>query len=112
MSFNIALSGLTSARADLDVTGNNIANANTTGFKRSRAEFADIFAQNFARVSDSAVGGGSRVARVSQRFEQGNIKNTDNALDIAVVGEGFFVVEDGNAVVSYTRDGEIGRAHV
>lgn len=105
MSFNIALSGLTSARADLDVTGNNIANANTTGFKRSRAEFADIFAQNFARVSDSAVGGGSRVARVSQRFEQGNIKNTDNALDIAVVGEGFFVVEDGNAVVSYTRDG-------
>ena len=105
MSFNIALSGLTAARADLDVTGNNIANANTAGFKKSRAEFADIFAQNFARVSDSAVGGGSRVASVSQRFEQGNIQNTDNALDIAVVGEGFFVVEDGDGIVSYTRDG-------
>lgn len=105
MSFNIALSGLTAARANIDVTGNNIANANTTGFKKSRAEFADIFAQNFARVSDSAVGGGARVASVSQRFEQGNIANTGNALDIAVVGEGFFVIEADDGVVSYSRDG-------
>lgn len=105
MSFNIALSGLTSARADLDVTGNNIANASTAGFKRSRAEFADVFAQNFARVSDSAVGGGSRLADVAQQFEQGNINNTGNALDIAIVGEGFFVVEDGSGVPSFTRDG-------
>ena len=108
MSFNIALSGLGAARSDLDVTGNNIANASTAGFKKSRAEFADIFASNFSRVSDTAVGGGVRVASVSQQFEQGNVRNTGNALDIALVGEGFLVVESGDGEASYTRDGAFG----
>jgi flagellar hook protein FlgE len=104
MSFNIALSGLNAARNDLDVTGNNIANANTTGFKRSRAEFADVFAQSFGSIADTAIGGGVRTAAVTQQFEQGSIASTGNALDLAVNGEGFFVVSR-NGAITYTRDG-------
>jgi len=104
MSFNIALSGLNAARNDLDVTGNNIANANTTGFKRSRAEFADVFAQSFGSIADTAIGGGVRTAAVTQQFEQGSIASTGNALDLAINGEGFFALSR-NGEITYTRDG-------
>lgn len=107
MSFKIALSGLTAASAELAVTANNIANANTTGFKQSRAEFADFFPVSAYGLSQNAIGAGVRLERVAQQFTQGNVNFTDNALDLAISGEGFFTVSDGGATL-YTRAGEFG----
>jgi len=104
MPFNLALSGLNAASADLNVTANNIANVNTHGFKKSRAEFADLFAVSMQGVSSTAVGNGVRLASVAQQFAQGNINFTDNALDLAVNGEGMFVVSAGGEK-QYTRAG-------
>jgi len=106
MSFNTALSGLRAANQDLSVTGNNIANASTTGFKRSRAEFGDVYASTLV-ASGNAPGSGVLVADVAQQFTQGNISFTDNALDLAINGQGFFVLNDGGAR-SYTRAGNFG----
>ncbi|WP_018861679.1 MULTISPECIES: flagellar hook protein FlgE [unclassified Thioalkalivibrio] len=105
MPFNIGLSGLNSAQADLQATGNNVSNAGTTGFKRSRAEFGDVFAQSFGGVSQTATGGGSRLMAVTQQFSQGRMEFTENGLDLAIDGEGFFVMNDGGNRV-YTRAGE------
>jgi flagellar hook protein FlgE len=104
MSFTVALSGLNAATSDLDVTANNIANVATTGFKQSRAEFADLFAQTQQGVSNTAVGNGVRVADVAQQFTQGNINFTQNSLDLALSGSGFFILSTGGAI-SYTRAG-------
>lgn len=104
MPFNIALSGLNAASADLKVTGNNIANASTVGFKQSRAEFADVYAEAYGGLSKTAVGGGVRLQAVSQQFTQGNIDFTGNNLDLAISGEGFFVLSDRGAPV-YSRAG-------
>ena len=105
MPFRIALSGLAAASTDLEVTGHNIANAATNGFKESRAEFADIYATSIQDVSSTSAGRGVRVSRVSQQFGQGNIDFTSNNLDLAINGEGFFVLEDAAGNVSYTRAG-------
>jgi flagellar hook protein FlgE len=102
MPFAVALSGLNAASSDLDVTANNIANANTTGFKSSRAEFADVFA-----VGAQQIGNGVRLASVSQEFKQGGVDFTDRGLDLAVSGEGFFTVSD-NGLIKYTRAGSFG----
>lgn len=104
MPFRIALSGLNAASSDLKVTGNNIANASTNGFKSSRAEFADVYANSLAGVSNTAIGGGVRLAGVAQQFAQGNVEFTNNSLDLAISGEGFFVLNDGGSNV-YTRAG-------
>jgi flagellar hook protein FlgE len=104
MPFRIALSGLDAASTDLRVTGNNIANASTTGFKYSRAEFADIFAQSYGAINKIAVGGGVRVAAVTQQFEQGTIDLTGNNLDLAINGQGLFILSDGGARV-FSRAG-------
>ena len=74
MSFRIALSGLNAAQSDLDVTGNNIANSATTGFKQSRSEFADVYAVAFGGTGNAATGNGVKVANVAQQFTQGNIE--------------------------------------
>ena len=103
MSFNAALSGLRAASSDLEVTGHNIANSATTGFKSSRAEFADIYASSFISGGD-AVGNGVTLDDVAQQFSQGTIKYTDNALDLAINGNGFFLLKD-NGVPAYTRAG-------
>jgi flagellar hook protein FlgE len=105
MAFRIALSGLDAASTDLEVTGHNIANAATNGFKESRAEFADIYATSIQDVSATAAGRGVKVARVAQQFAQGNIDFTANNLDLAINGEGFFMLEDQAGNVSYTRAG-------
>jgi flagellar hook protein FlgE len=105
MPFRIALSGLAAASTDLEVSGHNIANAATNGFKQSRAEFADIYATSIQDVSSTSAGRGVRVSRISQQFGQGNIDFTSNNLDLAINGEGFFVVEDVAGNVSYTRSG-------
>jgi flagellar hook protein FlgE len=102
MPFRVALSGLNAASSDLNVTANNIANANTVGFKGSRAEFADVFA-----VGAQEIGNGTRLAAVTQEFSQGGVDFTDRALDLAISGQGFFTLSD-NGVVSYTRVGSFG----
>ena len=90
MSFTIALSGLAAAQKDLDVTANNIANVNTTGFKESRAEFADVYATSIFASGRTKVGDGVTTAVVAQQFNQGALQFTNNSLDLAITGEGFF----------------------
>ncbi|EIK93150.1 flagellar hook protein FlgE [Pseudomonas sp. M47T1] len=105
MSFNVGLSGLAAANKALDVTGNNIANVATTGFKSSRAEFADEYAASIRGTSGkTTVGSGVTTAAVSQQFTQGNIESTGNSLDMAINGNGFFVLSD-NGSKLYTRAG-------
>jgi flagellar hook protein FlgE len=104
MPFRIALSGLNAAQSDLNVTANNIANTSTNGFKGSRTEFADLFAVSLQGVSSNASGNGVRVAAVTQQFAQGNIEFTDSNLDLAVSGQGMFVLSD-NGALAYTRAG-------
>src|SRR6201996_1977735 len=93
-SFSIALSGLTAASSDLDVTANNVANADTIGFKGSRAEFADVYAQGAVNLNASSIGEGVRLAATAQQFTQGNITTTNSNLDLAISGDGFFTVQD------------------
>ncbi len=107
MSFNIGLSGMRAASKDLNVTGNNIANAGTVGFKQSRAEFADVYAASVLGTGKMPQGSGVLLANVSQQFNQGNINYTQNALDLAINGNGFFQVSN-NGAVSYTRAGYFG----
>ncbi len=107
MPFTIALSGLNAASADLGVTANNIANVNTNGFKKSRTQFAEVFAVGTQSISSSASGSGVKLAAIAQQFTQGNIDFTDNALDLAIGGEGFFVLND-NGARSYSRAGAFG----
>jgi flagellar hook protein FlgE len=104
MPFRLALSGLNAAQADLTVTANNIANTATAGFKGSRAEFAELFSVSPQGVSSAAIGNGVRVSNVAQQFTQGNIDFTDNSLDLALSGQGFFILNDGGAL-AYTRAG-------
>lgn len=106
MSFNIGLSGMRAASKDLNVTGNNIANAGTVGFKQSRAEFADVYASSIG-IASNAAGSGVRLSNISQQFTQGNISYTQNALDLAINGEGFFEISK-NGAKSYTRTGYFG----
>jgi flagellar hook protein FlgE len=107
MPFTIALSGLNAASADLGVAANNIANVNTNGFKMSRAQFSEVFAVGTQSVSSSATGSGVRLSSIAQQFTQGNIDFTDNALDLAIAGEGFFVLSDNGARL-YSRAGAFG----
>jgi flagellar hook protein FlgE len=104
MPFRIALSGLAAASTDLKVTGNNIANSGTTGFKQSRAEFADVYAVTFGGTTDTSTGNGVRTTTVMQQFNQGSIDFTDRALDLAISGQGFFTLQDDKGT-SYTRAG-------
>lgn len=107
MPFRTALSGLNAASSELRIIGNNVANAGTTGFKESRAEFADIFATSNLGVASNAIGTGVRVSSVSQQFTQGNIGFTDNNLDLAISGQGFLIMND-NGINNYTRAGALG----
>jgi flagellar hook protein FlgE len=104
MALNQALSGIKGAQSDLNVIANNIANANTTGFKGSRAEFADIYAYTGINLGATTVGSGTRMTDVAQQFAQGDIQTTGNSLDLALSGNGFFVVNTGNGF-AYTRAG-------
>lgn len=92
MGFSIGLSGLNAAQAQLDVTSNNIANVESHGFKQSRAEFGDIYANSQFGNTKTAIGNGTLLQQVAQLFNQGNMNFTSQALDMAISGEGFFVV--------------------
>lgn len=104
MSFDTAVSGIKAASTNLGIIGNNIANAGTTGFKSSRGDFTDVFASSLLGVSHNAIGKGVAVNGVNQSFSQGNITYTDNVLDMAVNGSGFFVLNDSGTNV-YSRAG-------
>jgi flagellar hook protein FlgE len=105
MGFQQGLSGLNAASKTLDVIGNNVSNANTVGFKQSRAEFADVYAASLTGGGASNVGIGTNVANVAQQFVQGNITSSNNALDIAINGNGFFRMSSGGEI-TYTRNGQ------
>jgi len=106
MSFQQGLSGLNASAKHLDTIGNNVANASTVGFKQSQAQFADMFAVSLAGTGAVQIGTGTKVAAVAQQFTQGNITNTNNPLDTAISGQGFFRVTDVAGAVSYSRNGQ------
>ncbi|WP_244814898.1 flagellar hook protein FlgE [Caballeronia sp. Lep1P3] len=104
MSYQQALSGLGAASSDLDVIGNNIANANTVGFKQGAAQFADMYASSMATAVSNQIGIGTRLSEVQQQFSQGTITTTNQALDVAINGNGFYQLSNNGSVV-YSRNG-------
>ena len=104
MALNQALSGINAAQSDLNVISNNIANAGTVGFKGSTAQFAEVYAVTGLNLSSTAVGSGAELTGVAQQFSQGDLETTNGSLDMAISGNGFFVVNNGSGNV-YTRDG-------
>ena len=109
MSFYTALTGLNGSQADISATSNNIANVGTTGFKRSVAEFGDIFATSPLQNSSSSIGSGTILKGIKQQFTQGNISSSLNALDMAISGQGFFALKPSltSAQTVYTRNGSL-----
>ncbi len=107
MSFYTSLTGLNGAQADIAAISNNIANVGTTGFKRSRAEFGDIFATSPLQAASSAIGSGTILKSIKQQFTQGNIESSLNALDLAISGQGFFALKPSltSTQTVYTRNG-------
>lgn len=104
--FNTAITGLKAATTDLDVTGNNIANSSTVGFKASRTEFGDIYATAVVGAGSSNIAGsGVTVTDIAQDFQAGTIEFTNNNLDLAINGSGFFELDDGQGGTTYTRSG-------
>jgi flagellar hook protein FlgE len=104
MGYQQGLSGLAAASNDLDVIGNNIANADTVGFKQSTAEFADVYANTLATSVNNQIGLGTSLANVQQDFAQGTIDTTGQALDVAINGNGFYQMSN-NGTITYTRNG-------
>jgi len=105
MSFYTSLTGLNAATTELAVTSNNIANSGTSGFKRSEADFGDIFATSPLQKASSVIGAGVSLKSVSQEFSQGNIEFSANSLDLAITGDGFFALESPDGTKIYTRNG-------
>ncbi len=107
MSFYTSLTGLNGAQADISSISNNIANVGTTGFKRSRAEFGDIFATSPLQAASSAIGSGTILKSIKQQFTQGNIESSLNALDLAISGQGFFALKPSltSTQTVFTRNG-------
>ena len=108
MGFQQGISGLNAASRNLEVIGNNIANANTVGAKSARAEFSDVYANAAYAVGNTVAGMGVKVDAVTQQFSQGGIRTTENPLDVAINGRGFFRVSQPGVStdVSYTRNGQ------
>ncbi len=116
-SLAIGATGMIAQQLNVETISNNIANATTTGFKKQRAEFQDLLYQNFRRIGSTSsdagtivptgvqVGAGVRIAAVARVLEQGNLNVTDNKLDLAINGSGYFQVQLPNGDTSYTRAG-------
>ena len=105
MSFYTSLTGLNAAAAELSVASNNIANSSTTSFKRSNVSFGDIFASSASSNTATAMGGGVALIGVNQEFSQGGLELSDNALDVAITGDGFFPLASGDGSELFTRNG-------
>jgi len=114
----IAKTGLDAQQTRMDVISNNLANANTTGFKSSRASFQDLIYQNKAQPggqtteqtqspSGLMLGTGVRVVGTEKLFTQGNVTQTGNSLDVAIQGNGFLQVSMPDGTIAYTRDGSL-----
>ncbi len=103
----IAISGLNASSKQMDVIGNNIANANTMGFKAGKTYFANVLSQSLSGGASGAmqIGQGVTVADVATQFSQGSLESTSSALDLAIDGGGFFIVEDSEGSQYYTRAG-------
>lgn len=104
MSFNTGLLGLRAAQMDLSVTGNNVANASTKGFKQSRAEFGDMYTSSILGSGKNKPGSGVLVERISQQHSQGSTDHTDRPLDMMIDGNGYFMISN-NGQTEYTRAG-------
>lgn len=107
MSFYTSLSGLKAAQTDLATISNNVANVGSTGFKKSRAMFGDLFASSPTQTTKTVAGQGTHLNAITQQFTQGTLEATDKTLDLAIAGEGMFVVRGAppRGDVSYTRNG-------
>jgi len=107
MSFYTSLSGLQASQTDMNTISHNLANVSTTGFKKSRVEFSDVIASSVSTDPRKMVGSGVVVKATQQQFAEGNLQGTTNALDLAVMGEGFFTVRTTGAsdAIAYTRNG-------
>lgn len=105
MSFYTSLSGLKASQADLSAISNNVANVNSTAFKKSKAQFGDMFAAAPMQTTNQIAGQGVRVQGITQQFTQGTVETTDKTLDLAITGEGYFTVKAPDGTVSYTRNG-------
>ncbi|MDR6448199.1 flagellar hook protein FlgE [Paraburkholderia terricola] len=104
MGYQQGLSGLSASSSDLDVIGNNIANANTVGFKSGTAQFADMYANSVATAVGNQIGIGTKLSEVQQQFSQGTITSTNQALNVAINGNGFFQLSNNGSLV-YSRNG-------
>lgn len=105
MSFQQGLSGLAASSKTLEVIGNNVANANTVGFKQSQAVFADVYAASLNGSGNSPIGIGTQLTEVVQQFTQGNVTASNNPLDVAINGGGFFRMSS-NGAITYSRNGQ------
>lgn len=107
MSFYTALSGLQASQTDMATISHNLANVSTTGFKKSRTDFADVIASSVSTDPRKMVGSGVIVKGNTQQFKEGNLQTTSNALDLAMVGEGFFIMKSTGTSdsINYTRNG-------
>jgi flagellar hook protein FlgE len=107
MSFYISLSGLKAAQSDLSTISNNVANVNSTSFKKSRTNFGDIFSAAPMQTTSQVAGQGTRINGIQQQFTQGTIETTDKTLDLAITGESFFTVRTPppTSQISFTRNG-------
>ena len=105
MSFFTSLTGLNAAVAELGVASNNIANSNTTSFKRSEAKFSDIFASTVSTKASTAFGSGVALREIAQQFSQGGLQLSENVLDLAITGDGFFPMASTDGSALYTRNG-------
>ncbi|UGA38282.1 flagellar hook-basal body complex protein [Chromobacterium haemolyticum] len=106
MGFQQGLSGLNAASTQLDTIGNNVANANTVGFKSSRTEFADMYGNTLYGIATTTPGIGVKVAAVTQNMSNGNVTTTGRSLDLAINNGGFFTVAQPDGTLSYTRNGQ------
>ncbi len=106
MSFQQGLSGISASSKNLEIIGNNIANANSYGSKMSRGEFGDVYAAALNGTGTDSVGIGTSLETVAQQFTQGTISTTSNPMDLAINGAGFFQITDGNSPTQYTRNGQ------
>lgn len=106
MGFQQGLSGLNASSTALDTIANNISNSNTVGYKGSATQFSDVFAASLNGSGASSIGLGTRVSTTLQSFTQGNISVTNNPLDVAINGSGFFQMADGLGGTLYSRNGQ------
>ena len=109
--FQIIRTGIDASNKDLAIISNNIANAGTNGFKRSEAQFEDIYRSQHNDSTEKARGIGVKTIKPRQNFSQGSLQQTNGSLDLAIMGQGFFVLgtpvgrEIGDQALSFTRDG-------